>query len=71
MKIVLLDRDGTIIQDPPDERLDREEKIELFADSISALKKLAENGFSVILVTNQAGISEGRIMREDFARINN
>ncbi len=71
MKVVLLDRDGTVIVDPQDERVDKEEKIQLFPDSISALKKLADNGFSVILITNQAGISEGRITEADFDRINN
>lgn len=70
MKVVLLDRDGTVIVDPPDERVTSEDKIELFPDSIPALKKLAENGFSIILITNQAGIAEGRINEDDFKRIN-
>lgn len=70
MKIVLLDRDGTVIVDPPDERVDKEEKIELFPDSIEALKYFADNDFVVILITNQAGISEGRINEDDFNRIN-
>ena len=71
MKIVLLDRDGTVIVDPPDERIDTEEKIKLFPDSIEALKYLSLNNFEVIFITNQAGISEGRINLEDFHRINN
>lgn len=71
MKTLLLDRDGTVIVDPADERVDKEEKIELFPDSIEALKYLADNGFEVILITNQAGISERRITLEDFERINN
>lgn len=71
MKIVFLDRDGTVIQDPPDERVESEAEIKLFPDSISALKKLADNGFSAILITNQAGISEGRLSQDDFQRINN
>ncbi len=70
MKVVLLDRDGTVIVDPPDERVDSEEKIKLFPDSVSALKKLADNGFSVIFITNQAGIAEGRLNKDDFKRIN-
>jgi len=69
MKIVFLDRDGTFIQDPLDERVDREDKIELFPDTIDALKYLAENDFAVVVVTNQAGISEGRINKDDFHRI--
>jgi D-glycero-D-manno-heptose 1,7-bisphosphate phosphatase len=70
-KIIFLDRDGTIIFDPEDERVDKEEKIKLFPDTIEALKYLASNNFSVVLITNQAGIAEGRINLQDFDRINN
>lgn len=70
-KIILLDRDGTVIFDPEDERVDREDKIKLFPDSIEALKLLADNGFDVILITNQAGFAEGRLNLQDFERINN
>lgn len=65
-KIVLLDRDGTVIVDPPDLRVDKVEKIELFPDSIEALKYLADNDFNVIFITNQAGIAEGRITEKEF-----
>ncbi len=69
MKVALLDRDGTVIVDQPDLRVDKIEKIELFDDSISSLKYLAENDFSVIYITNQAGIEEGRLTEEEFWRI--
>lgn len=69
MKIVLLDRDGTVIVDPPDLRVDRVEKIELFDDSIEALKYLADNDFAVIIITNQAGIEEGRLNEAEFWQI--
>ncbi len=71
MKIVFLDRDGTVIQDPLDERVDTVDKIELFDDSIEALKYLADNDFAVVLITNQAGISEGRINENQFWTIHN
>lgn len=71
MNIIFLDRDGTVIKDPGDERVTSEEKIELFPDTIEALAYLAQHDFSVVLITNQAGISEGRITVEDFERINN
>lgn len=71
MKVVFLDRDGTIIQDPLDERVDSIEKIELFPDSIEALKYLADNDFAVVIITNQAGIAEGRITEEEFWNIHN
>ncbi len=69
MNVVILDRDGTVIVDPKDERVDSIEKIELFSDSIEALNYLATNDFSVVFVTNQAGIAEGRITEDDFWRI--
>lgn len=68
-KIVLLDRDGTIIVDPPDLRVDKIEKIKLFPDSVEGLKYLADNGFAVILITNQAGIEEDRLTEEEFWQI--
>ncbi len=69
MKVALLDRDGTVIVDPPDLRVDKVEKIELFPDSIEGLKYLADNDFAVILITNQAGIEEGRLTEEEFWQI--
>lgn len=71
MNVALLDRDGTIIVDPPDERVDQVEKIELFPDTIEALGYLATNDFGVIIITNQAGIAEGRITEDEFWEIHN
>jgi len=71
MNIVFLDRDGTLIVDPEDERVDREDKIKLFSDTIEALTYLREHNFAVIMITNQAAIAEGRINSADFDRINN
>jgi histidinol-phosphate phosphatase family protein len=70
-RVVLLDRDGTVIVDPPDLRVDKVEKIELFPDSIDGLKYLADNDFTVIFVTNQAGIEEERLTEEEFWQIHN
>ena len=71
MKAVFLDRDGTVIIDPQDERVDELEKINLFPDSIEALKLLATLDYGVILITNQAGIAEGRLDEAGFELINN
>ncbi len=71
MKVAFFDRDGTVIQDPLDERVDRVDKIELFTDSIEALKYLADNNTDVVLITNQAGVGEGRITEEEFWNIHN
>ncbi len=69
MKAVFLDRDGTLIFDPEDERVDTTEKIKLFPDSLEALRLLATLDFGIFIITNQAGISEGRINEEEFWKI--
>jgi D-glycero-D-manno-heptose 1,7-bisphosphate phosphatase len=68
-KIVLLDLGGVIVKEPADERLVSENQVELFDDTVSALKKLADAGFQAIIITNQAGIGEGLITVDDFERI--
>lgn len=70
MKVVFFDRDGTLVVDPPDERVDSEDKIKLFPDTIDALKYLADNGFAAVIITNQAGIAESRINEDEFWRLN-
>ena len=69
MNTVLLDRDGTVIAEPSDNRVDTVDKIELFPDTLEALTYLADNDFAVIFITNQAGISEGRLTPEEFEKI--
>ena len=70
MKAVFLDRDGTMILDPPDLRVDNLSDLHLFPDTVKALKLLAGLDFGVIEVTNQAGIGEGRIDWAEFEHIN-
>jgi len=70
MKAVFLDRDGTLIVDPPDLRVDAVEKIKLFPDTIAALKILSKLDYKVFIISNQAGIAEGRISMQDFEFIN-
>lgn len=69
--VVLLDRDGTVVAEPIDQRIDTFEKIELFSDSIEALRLLTDNGIAVIFITNQAGIAEGRITEKQFWELHN
>lgn len=70
MKVVLFDRDGTLIVDPPDLRVDKIDKIQLFPDTIEALKLLANAGFSIIMITNQAGIAENLLTTAEFVTLN-
>jgi D-glycero-D-manno-heptose 1,7-bisphosphate phosphatase len=68
-KYVLFDRDGVLVRDPEDYRIKSIDEIDLFDDSISALKTLHDNGFSAIIVTNQAGISEGVLSESDYDEV--
>ena len=69
MKVVFLDRDGTVIVEPRDKRVDSLEKVVLLPDTIEALSYLTKNEFKVIFITNQAGIAEGRLTEADFWEI--
>lgn len=64
---VFLDRDGTLIEDRGN--LSRPEQVVFYPDTFSALKKLQEH-YLLIIVTNQRGISDGEIGREDADRVN-
>ena len=66
MKAVFLDRDGTMIVDPPDLRVDSVNEIELFPDTLEALKLLSTLDYSVFIISNQVGIGEGRYTYAEF-----
>lgn len=70
MKIVLMDRDGTLIKPPADRRVDSPEKVQLFPDTVEALALLAQHDFKVIVITNQTGIAEGRFSQAEYENIN-
>ncbi len=54
---VFLDRDGTLIEEV--NYLSRVEDLRLFPYTADAVKLLKDNGFLVIVVTNQSGIGRG------------
>ena len=66
MKVVFIDRDGTIIVEPPDEQIDSLEKLELIPHAIEGLRLLRERGFELVMVTNQDGLGTDRYPRPSF-----
>ena len=53
MKVIFVDRDGTIIAEPPDEQVDSLEKLELIPGAIQGLHLLQNHGYVLVMVSNQ------------------
>ncbi|MBL8202496.1 MAG: bifunctional histidinol-phosphatase/imidazoleglycerol-phosphate dehydratase HisB [Chromatiales bacterium] len=54
-KIAFLDRDGCLIVEPPDEQVDRLDKVALVPGVIPALLRIRDAGYEFVMVTNQDG----------------
>jgi D-glycero-D-manno-heptose 1,7-bisphosphate phosphatase len=67
-RAIFLDRDGTLIAEK--EYLHRPENVEIFPGAGAALKRLADAGFKLIIVTNQSGIGRGYFTLADAERVN-
>lgn len=53
MNVVFLDRDGTLIAEPPDYQIDSLEKLALLPGVIRGLLLLVQHGFELVMVSNQ------------------
>ncbi|MFH1380025.1 MAG: HAD-IIIA family hydrolase [bacterium] len=68
---IILDRDGVLNKKPP-----RAQYVTKWEDFVwlpgakKAVKLLKENGFKIIIITNQAGIARGNMSQADFIKIN-
>jgi imidazoleglycerol-phosphate dehydratase / histidinol-phosphatase len=65
-KIAFLDRDGTLIHEPPDEQVDSLGKLSLVPGVIPALIRLRDSGYEFVMVTNQNGVGTPAFPHEDF-----
>ncbi len=67
-KILFIDRDGTIIKEPPvDFQVDSLEKLEFVPGAISFLRKIKEElEYSFVMVTNQDGLGTDSFPEETF-----
>ena len=55
-RVLFVDRDGTLIEEPDDFQVDRLDKVRLVKDVIPSLRELARHGFRFVIVSNQDGL---------------
>ena len=66
VKVLFIDRDGTLIEEPPDKQVDALHKIELVRGVVPALIQLAESGYRYVMVSNQDGLGTKSFPEDDF-----
>ena len=71
-KVLFIDRDGTVIEEPDDEQVDTFEKFRFIPGAITGLSKIAaETDFELVMVTNQDGLGTSSFPEKTFWPVQN
>ena len=69
--ILFVDRDGTLIEEPPDNQVDALDKIRFMPGVFAALAELQRRGFRLAMITNQDGLGTQSFPRRAFEESHN
>ena len=65
-KILFVDRDGTLIEEPPDEQVDSLDKIRFMPGVFAALRQAHSAGYQLAMITNQDGLGSASFPQAAF-----